>query len=170
MTKKQIIRAFRALDIELQKKNLHGEVCVVGGAVMCLAFNSRQSTQDVDAIFEPSIAIQKAAFNVSQKLKINNFWWLNDAAKGFVSDFAEYNKVDLGMKNLIVRLASAEYMLAMKVLAARAGTNDEVDVLFLIKTLKLKTSNQVKKVVNKYYPKQKLTIESKALIKKIFDE
>ena len=74
------------------------------------------------------------------------------------------------MKNLIVRLASAEYMLAMKVLAARAGTNDEVDVLFLIKTLKLKTSNQVKKVVNKYYPKQKLTIESKALIKKIFDE
>lgn len=135
---------------------------------MCLAFNSRQSTLDVDAIFEPSIAIQKAAFNVSQKLKINNFWWLNDAAKEFTSDFAKYNVMDLDLKNIIVRLATAEYMLAMKLLAARAGTNDEVDVLFLIKHLKLRTKEQLKKVVKKYYPKQKLSLESKTLLDAIF--
>jgi hypothetical protein len=69
---------------------------------------------------------------------------------------------------LIVRLASAEYMLAMKLLAARAGTNDETDVLFLVKFLKLKNQKQLEKIVKKYYPSQKLSIETKLLIKSVF--
>lgn len=168
MTKNQIIKALKALDKELQGLNVKGEISIVGGAVMCLAFNARNSTQDVDAIFKPTLLIQKAAFNVSEDLKLNNLWWLNDAVKEFISKKAVYDVKDFGFKNLIVRLASAEYMLAMKLLAARAGTNDETDVLFLVKFLKLKNQKQLEKIVKKYYPSQKLSIETKLLIKSVF--
>ena len=168
MTKNQIIKALKALDKELQRLNVKGEISIFGGAVMCLAFNARNSTQDVDAIFKPTLLIQKAAFNVSEDLKLNNLWWLNDAVKEFISKKAVYDVKDFGFKNLIVRLASAEYMLAMKLLAARAGTNDETDVLFLVKFLKLKNQKQLEKIVKKYYPSQKLSIETKLLIKSVF--
>ncbi|HLP48779.1 MAG TPA: hypothetical protein VK469_22755 [Candidatus Kapabacteria bacterium] len=35
------------------KENLKGEILIFGGAAMVLAFNSRPSTRDVDALFQP---------------------------------------------------------------------------------------------------------------------
>ena len=46
--------AFKKLNAELKGDGSKAEVCIVGGAVMCLVFNAREQTKDVDAIFHPN--------------------------------------------------------------------------------------------------------------------
>jgi len=46
-----IRRLLTALNDELKAHGVIGEVGICGGAVMCLVFNARQATKDVDGIF-----------------------------------------------------------------------------------------------------------------------
>jgi hypothetical protein len=57
---------------------------VVRGAAIALAFDTRRSTRDIDAVFEPKAAIYEAAAEVSQQLELPP-GWLNDAVKGFLA-------------------------------------------------------------------------------------
>ncbi|HEX6685424.1 MAG TPA: DUF6036 family nucleotidyltransferase [Candidatus Limnocylindrales bacterium] len=42
------------LGAELERQGVHGDLfVVVGGAAMALAYNTRRSTRDLDAVFEP---------------------------------------------------------------------------------------------------------------------
>jgi len=58
-------------------KNVKGEICLYGGAVMCLVFDARPSTKDVDAIFHPAEIIRKAAKEISNDYELVDDW-LND--------------------------------------------------------------------------------------------
>ena len=80
---------------------------------MVLAFNARSSTKNVYAIFEPSSDVRSAAAVVAENLGLPADW-LNDSG-----DFARVAAIDL--PNLRVQAPTPEYMLAMKVLAARTG-------------------------------------------------
>jgi hypothetical protein len=168
MTKAQIISALTELNSELKNQNVRGDISIMGGAVMCLVFHSRESTQDIDAIMAPADILQKAAFSVSQTLNLENNFWLNDAVKVFNSDRAEFEKSDLSLSHLNILIASPEYMFAMKALSARSGTNDESDLIFLKKYLNLGNLDQALKIINKFYPDQKLTIDSRIMLKDIF--
>ena len=53
MTAEEIEKYLRELNDELCAMKIKGEICLYGGAVMCLAFKARPATKDVDAIFEP---------------------------------------------------------------------------------------------------------------------
>lgn len=50
MTSREITRLLHALNDELRVAGLRGQIHLAGGAVMCLAFNARPSTRDVDAV------------------------------------------------------------------------------------------------------------------------
>lgn len=165
---KQIKSALFELNQELIRLDVRGEVCILGGAVMCLVFKTRESTQDIDAIMEPADIIQKAAFNVSETLGLDNNFWLNDAVKVFNSDHAEFADSGYGFSNLVVLTASAEYMFAMKLLSARAGTHDESDILFLKDHLKIRTQTEALKIIQRFYPEQKLSLDSKAMLRDLF--
>jgi Nucleotidyltransferase of unknown function (DUF6036) len=168
VTKNQIVSALAELNSELKQQNVYGEISVVGGAVMCLVFNSRESTQDIDAIMAPTEILQKAAFNVSQTLGLDNNFWLNDSAKVFQSEKAHFVDSDFSHSHLNVQTASDEYMFAMKALAARSGTNDEDDLIFLKKHLGLVKINEALTIIKKFYPDQKLNITSKAMLQDLF--
>src|SRR3989338_6107306 len=77
-----IKRLFRALNAELRRRKVIGEVGICGGAVMCLVFNARKATKDIDAIFSPAKEIRSAAKEVARKFSLPDDW-LNDAAKGY---------------------------------------------------------------------------------------
>ena len=45
----------------LRERETQGEICLLGGTVMVLAFKARPATRDVDAIFQPVDLIREAA-------------------------------------------------------------------------------------------------------------
>lgn len=57
----QIIRALARLAEHLRERGVEGEICLLGGTVMVLAFGARTSTKDVDAVFEPAAIVREAA-------------------------------------------------------------------------------------------------------------
>lgn len=79
---------------------------------MCLVFNARKQTKDVDAIFCPKAKVYKFSKEVASELNLAEDW-LNDLAKGFMSD--NFDRVEvLNMSHLKIFVTSAKYMLAMK--------------------------------------------------------
>ncbi|MEP6539563.1 MAG: DUF6036 family nucleotidyltransferase [Bryobacteraceae bacterium] len=163
----------RLLSDRLRDMGIVGEINIFGGTSMVLAFQARQSTKDVDAIFAPANEVREAARSVAGQLDLP-IDWLNDAVKGFVSERSRFEKIEgLEFSNLRVQTPIAEYLLAMKVMAARAGLSGErgdgEDFAFLIERLKLKNSDDVLEIVQYYNPAQILP-RSVYLVDEIFDE
>jgi Nucleotidyltransferase of unknown function (DUF6036) len=46
---------------ELEAEGVHGDLFLVGGAAMALAYSTRRATRDLDAIFEPKQVVYRAA-------------------------------------------------------------------------------------------------------------
>jgi hypothetical protein len=153
LNKLDIENALLKLNEALAKKELKGEVCLYGGAVLCLAYNARPSTKDVDAIFHPSSELRELIARVGEDLNLGPHW-LNDGVKGFVVEHPR--KILFQMSHLQVYVPEPEYLLAMKVLAARADTNDADDVRFLIKKVGLTHPEQVFKILEQYYPANRI--------------
>lgn len=146
------MRLLRALNGELETAGVKGQVNLAGGAVMCLAFNARASTRDVDAIFKPSVAVLNAALKVAAREGVRDTW-LNDAVKGYLSDRGTFTPF-LEWSHLKVCCASPEYMLAMKCLAMRIGEGyrDEEDIRYLLRNLGIRRFADAKEILARYYP------------------
>jgi len=147
-----IRRLFDLLNEELRDSKIRGELYLVGGAVMCLAYNARPSTADVDALLQPAAQIRKAAARAAAKSGFPADW-LNDGVKGYLSersDFAPFLELD----HLKVMVAQPQYLLAMKCLAMRIGAefHDLDDVRFLLRMLDIRTYDQAIEIISKYYP------------------
>jgi hypothetical protein len=152
LAEKDLRRLFMLLDEELGKSHTDAELFLVGGAVMCLAYDARASTQDVDGLFRPPAEVRAAATRVAKRIRVSPDW-LNDAVKGFMSaqgDFAPF----LELKHLRVMVAQPQYLLAMKCLSYRIGAefHDEDDIRFLLRLLELRTYDEALAVISKYYP------------------
>ena len=78
-----LLEALRVLDDELAATGVRGEVFVVGGAAMALAYDARRATVDVDAIFVPAAEVRDAVVRVAERLGLEADW-LNDGAKAFM--------------------------------------------------------------------------------------
>ncbi|MFV1994183.1 MAG: hypothetical protein ACC661_02005 [Verrucomicrobiales bacterium] len=152
LSTKRIGELLNALNTELAACAVVGELYLVGGAVMCLAFNARASTKDIDAHFAPKNRIREAARSVGEKEGVGEDW-LNDAVKGFLSENGDYTKY-LSLSNLNVFIAKPEYLLAMKSLAMRLGPefHDESDVRYLLRYLNIEKYEDALSVIAKYYP------------------
>ena len=79
-----ILGAFERLAALLRERGVEGEVCLLGGTVMVLAFRSRPATKDVYAIFQPAALVRELARTVAAERELPSDW-LNDGAKGFIS-------------------------------------------------------------------------------------
>ena len=60
-----LLGLLEALAAELDSIGVRGEMFIVGGAAMALAYNTRRSTRDIDAVFEPKATIYQAAERVA---------------------------------------------------------------------------------------------------------
>ncbi|HWX79765.1 MAG TPA: hypothetical protein VNZ02_06750 [Steroidobacteraceae bacterium] len=152
LTASDIRRLFDLLNAELRQSMIDAELFLVGGAVMCLAYAARPSTQDVDAVFRPATEVRKAAARVGARAGLSPDW-LNDGVKGFMSaqgDFAPFLELD----HLHVMVAQPAYLLAMKCLSMRIGAefHDEDDVRYLLRHLDIRSHEAALAVVSKYYP------------------
>lgn len=156
-----IIKLLMELNERLRNENSHGEIYIFGGAIMAIEYHARLSTRDIDAVFEPKNGIYEIARAMAAEKDLDSDW-LNDGVKGFLSAMGEH-KVFASYSNLIVWSPSAEYLLAMKCLSARAERDFE-DIKVLMKATGHLNHESVLRIVEKYYPVDRLTINTKYII------
>lgn len=152
LTSKDILKLFESLDSELRKLGAEAELFLVGGAVMCLVYDARPSTHDVDALFRPAAIVREAAARVGLRARVGDKW-LNDGVKGFLSEHGEFDGF-LELNHLRVMVARADYMLAMKCMALRIAqeSHDLDDIRYLLRHLNIETYEQAVKTIAKFYP------------------
>lgn len=152
LSSSDIRRLFELLNAALRGDGIEGELFVVGGAVMCLAYHARPATQDVDALFHPVRAVREAAARVAVEVGLPSDW-LNDSVKGFLSERGTFAPF-LDLDHLRVMVAQPDYLLAMKCLSMRIGAefHDEDDVRYLLRYLNLETYDQAVDVIARFYP------------------
>ncbi|MBM3677906.1 MAG: hypothetical protein FJW96_08500 [Actinobacteria bacterium] len=141
MTRDEITAALTELGRRLDENGVRGEMYVVGGAAIALAFDERRTTRDIDAVFEPKATIYEIADAMADAGWAED-GWLNDAVKGFLAGTDEGAAVALDVPGLRVSTASARMLLALKVLAHRVG-EDEADVRLLAAALGLSQATEV---------------------------
>src|SRR2546421_1770825 len=164
MTAEEIKRYLSEFNEELRSMDIKGEICLYGGAVMALAYKARPDTDDVDAIFEPVRYIRKAARLVAQKHGLP-VGWLNNAVEIFLANHER--RILLDLSHLKVYVPPPDYLLAMKVLSARAETMDQDDLKVLIRELGLTSAAEVFAIVKGYYPRKEIKPEARILIEEL---
>jgi hypothetical protein len=166
-TSADIRRLFGLLNEELAARDTLGEVCVVGGAVMCLALNARDATRDVHAFFKPARTVREAAARVAARADVPDTW-LNDAAKGFLGARGEYTTF-LELSHLHIFVASLPYLLAMKCMAMRLGEefHDVDDVRYLLRALNITTTDAAITIVTQYFDASQLPARTRFALEEI---
>lgn len=165
MNAEEIKQYLSELSDELRAMDVKGEICLYGGAVMCLVFDARPATKDVDAVFEPVRYIRKAAGRIAEAHGLSKDW-LNYAVKMFL--VPHERQILFDMSHLKIYVPSPDYLLAMKTLAGRANTEDRNDIEFLIGRLSLRSAEQVLEIVKDYYPHKQVKPETQFLLEEIF--
>lgn len=158
---------FEELNAEMKAMDMKGEVCLYGGAVMCLVYNARPSTKDVDAVFAPAAEMRIAIERVAQAHNLTSNW-LNDAVKGFLVPHEQ--KIWFDLSNLKVFVPAPDYLLAMKAMAARVDATDKQDLRLLIKKLGLKTADDVFTILEKYYPRGQIKPATQFFVEELFEQ
>jgi hypothetical protein len=175
LTREAILRALQTLSNLLGEKGVTGEICLFGGTLMVLAFTARLTTKDVDALFQPTQTIRELARRIAteQQLPVD---WLHDGVKGFISTRHETTAGNLPQfPHLRLTMPVPEYLLAMKCMAARlGGTADEpsdvIDIVYLVRHLKLKSADEVLDLVGQYYPANRISVKTQYLVEGLFEE
>ena len=166
MDAEQIRKCLRELGDELQAMNVKGEVCMYGGAVMCLVYDARPATKDVDAVFKPATEMREAIERVALRNRLPSDW-LNDAVKGFLVPHPQ--KIFLDLSYLKVYVPEPDYLLAMKAISARAESFDPEDVELLIGLLGLKNPDEVFAIIERYYPRGQIKPATQYFIQELFE-
>lgn len=149
MRRGEIVELLGELGARLHARGVEGEMYVVGGAAIALAFDERRSTRDIDAVFEPKGEIYAAAGAIAAARGLPD-GWLNDAVKGFLAGADPEAPLALEVPGLRVSTASPRILLAMKVLSHRVG-EDEDDVRLLARELELGEAATVLAVAEDVY-------------------
>ena len=166
-SKDDIIALLTEVGEELDRDGLRGELFVVGGAAIALAYNARRATRDIDGVFEPKAAIYRAAALVGARHDLDE-GWLNDAVKGLLPG-PDPDAIELlDTLGFSVSVPSPQYLLALKVAAARVD-RDADDIRLLAELCGLSSATEIldltERVIGKSRP---LEVKVQYLIEEMF--
>ena len=165
-TRTKILSALQALGDELTRRGVRGQIFIVGGAAMALAYSTRRVTRDIDAVFEPKAAIYEAAEKVAEDLGLPEDW-LNDAAKAFMPG-DDANALPLpDIHGVEITTASPRYLLAMKLMATRIGEDDE-DIEVLSRECNISTTQEALELLEHMYPAQEPPPKTRFFLESLF--
>jgi len=124
-TGKEIADGIERLGQLAIESGIEIELVLIGGALMVLRFQARESTRDVDvAILAPAEATKVT--ELARAVAAERGWpndWLNDGAKGYLVGLST-GPVILSAPGIEVRSPSTAQLLAMKLSAWR----DDLDI------------------------------------------
>jgi hypothetical protein len=164
--REDILILLEELASELDRGGHDGDLFVVGGAAMALGYDTRRSTRDLDAVFEPKTVIYDAVRLVGERHDLDSDW-LNDAVKGFLPGEDPNSTVVFDRPGLAVRVASPPYLFAMKAVAARVERDSE-DLLTLYRLCGFASIDEALDCVARYYPPHLLSPRTAFLLQELF--
>jgi hypothetical protein len=165
-TQAGILSALQALGDELTSRGVRGQIFIVGGAAMALAYSTRRVTKDIDAVFEPKSAIYAAAAKVAEEHGLPE-GWLNDAVKSFMPGEDEHPRPVPDIRGIEVTTASPRYLLAMKLMAMRFGEDDE-DIEVLLRECGLHRTEEALDLLKHIYPLKEPPPKTRFFLEELF--
>ena len=173
ISKELLIKALTRMGELAQEEGAKLEVCIYGGAVMMLAYDTRQITKDVDAIIQPSELGWKLARQIGEELGLPEAW-MNDDVRQFLAPDGQTRVLPWDAPGIALTAPTAGYLLAMKALACRQPlpgfTGDFDDLRFLIRKVGVRSAAEVQGFVDRYYPDDVIPEENAIVLKKIVEE
>jgi hypothetical protein len=163
----KILSALQALGDELTDRGIRGQVFIVGGAAMALAYSTRRVTKDIDAVFEPKNAIYAAAVKIAEAHDLPE-GWLNDAVKTFLPGPDEQARPVPAIEGIEVTTASPRYLLALKLMAMRFGEDDE-DIEILLDQCDMHSAQEALELMTEMYPSQEPPAKTRFFLEALFD-
>jgi hypothetical protein len=144
------------------------QIAVYGGSALMLASNFRFATQDVD-VAELEHPLPHWLANVVDRIATENGWqedWFNDGVVFHLSSLADraIDHLEFGTfprdgtpPGLVVSVPSAEYLLALKLKAARVldpvrGETERLDILNLMRVVGISTAEEAIALLGRYFP------------------
>lgn len=150
---------------ELETRGESGELFVVGGAALALAYDAREATRDVDALFEPKATIYAVSEMIATRQGLRP-GWLNDGMKGFLHGVDEDRTLAIEHPALEVWVASPRYLLAMKLLSARIE-RDADDIALLLRLCGIAKVTDALDLVEAAYGRDRVLVRTAPLLEAI---
>lgn len=147
---RQLHSLFEDLSDTLKQRGVAAQLFVVGGAAMALAYDSKRTTRDVDALFVPAPEVRDAAIAIAERNGLEPDW-LNDGAKGFMPEAHEGSRTVFESESLLVQVPPPEYLLAMKLRASR-DERDLADAARLFNFAKFTTAQDAIDLLTRTFP------------------
>lgn len=131
------------LGERLAGRGIEGEIYVVGGAAMMLAYDRTRLTRDIDAVGVPQEEIDAEVRAMAADHRDLDPDWLNARVLPMLPRGVDAGRLQvLGGPGLTVNVASPRWLLAMKARAAREE-RDLDDIWVLCQVLGLRTTDEI---------------------------
>jgi len=132
LTREEAEAALEDLSTELEQRERHSKIYIVGGAALMLGFGTRDATKDIDAVITPRGEIMPVVLEIARRRNLTDDW-LNSAAAMYVPPWPEdpNPRILISTEHVQISIASADMLLAMKIHASR-GRQDIEDLRFLL--------------------------------------
>jgi len=158
------------------------QIAVYGGSALMLASNFRFATEDVD-VSELRRPWPEWLAVVVDEIAAKNGWqndWFNDGVAFHLSSLADHalDHLEFGTfprgdtaPGLVVSVPSAEYLLALKLKAARItdpirGETERLDILNLMKVVGISTAEDAIALLGRYFPVSAASAEKQRFLLK----
>ncbi len=173
MNRTTLIRALSRLGELALENGVQLECCIYGGALMMLAYDSRLSTKDVDAVLRPREDALRLAKRVEREQQLPENW-LNDQVRMFLAPTENLRELPLEIPGLQVTAPTAGYLLAMKALACRNALpgyqGDLDDLRFLIRKMTIRSVNEIQDWIDKFYPDDVISARQRETLRLLIAE
>ncbi|MGX1163696.1 hypothetical protein FBY31_4506 [Arthrobacter sp. SLBN-100] len=147
------------LSRRLQAWGGAADIYLVGGAAIAVEFDSRRSTTDIDAVYLPEQTVQEIATEMASDVGLDPRW-LNNAARAYIPDGEDSEAAEVAIAdNLMLRVASPRFLLAMKLAAGR--DRDIPDIAVLCRTLNIKTAEAAVDVAIELYGEDSMQLSDR---------
>ncbi len=168
-TREDLIAGLNDLGVEAAAAGKIIDLAVYGGSCLMLVSNFRQASQDIDAV---AATDQPFVDRIAAKIAERRGWpadWLNDGVRTYLSPHVEApddlaltatypNEHSPGVR---VYVPTAEYILAMKLMALRIGgvdgEKDRSDIDHLIAIVGIETPGDLVALAARYYPEARVS-------------
>lgn len=168
--KAELERLIHLFAVKINRAGISGTISLVGGAALSLSYlHDRRATTDIDALLPDDKRISEIIAEMAAEENLDENW-INDAAMAYVPFETQQQWIDLyRVGGVLVRIASAELLLAMKLRADR-GFRDRPDIEGLIKICGIKTIDEIDGLYGSFHHQEVIREETRQVVLKMLAE